>query len=178
MRLPVAQLKEGENPFHFQTERDGWLKDLGTHLAARGNRLTRPLDVSVALTRLEPDYYLKGTLRCAVELECARCAEHFPLDIDHPFELALVHSKAKPARATALSDESEELDVTFFEGPDLDLAPLLQEQFVLSLPYQALCRPECRGICQKCRKNLNQEACGCSQGNPISPFACLQELRP
>lgn len=177
MKLLVTQLAEGENAFRFSSEKDGWLADVVTHVRAKGYDVKSNLDVDANLTKLEPDYYLRGQMRFEIEQTCARCAENFVLPIRHAFEVALAHVSTAKVSRDALSEESEELDVNFFEGPEIDLGPIVQEQFFLSLPYQSLCRPGCRGVCQRCGKNLNGGECGCSKASPLSPFSVLQDLK-
>ena len=50
----------------------------------------------------------------------------------------------------------------------LDLAGLLWEQLVLSLPFKYICSDDCRGVCPKCGRNLNLGPCECEveEGDP------------
>lgn len=178
MKLGLAQLRTGENLFAFSGTQEAWLKEMGNHLETQGVHLARPIEAQLRLTKLEPDYYLKGVLKFEVEQACARCAEDFQMGIEHPFELGLAHvTRGKETPADALSEESEELDICYFEGPEIDLAPILEEQVLLSLPYTAICKPDCKGICQTCGSNLNQGACRCPKYNPVSAFSVLAQLK-
>ena len=47
--------------------------------------------------------------------------------------------------------------------------------FVLGMDSQLLCSPDCKGICFRCGKNLNEGPCGCRK-EPDSRFAVLQQL--
>jgi uncharacterized protein len=38
----------------------------------------------------------------------------------------------------------------------LDLAPIVREEMVLATPINALCRPDCKGLCPVCGENLNE----------------------
>ena len=35
------------------------------------------------------------------------------------------------------------------------------EQLEMEFPVRILCREDCRGLCQRCGKNLNEGECGC-----------------
>ena len=178
MKLPVSQIHEGDNALHFDSRQDGWVRDVMHHVEKRGYRFNSPMLAEMNLVKLEPDYYLRGRLEFAIQQTCARCAEPFQLDIKHPFEVAFAHISGQTVRKTAkLTEESEELDINFFEGPELDLAPVVEEQFFLSIPYQAVCKPACRGMCQKCGQNLNAGACGCSGEIKPNPFSILKQLK-
>ena len=44
-----------------------------------------------------------------------------------------------------------------------DLDELLREDILLDLPSKYLCSPDCKGLCPKCGKNLNEGDCGCDR---------------
>jgi uncharacterized protein len=177
MKLGLAQLKEGENAFQFTSPQDAWLVELAKRVKALGTRLLDPIKVEIKLTKLEPDYYLKGSLDFSAEQVCGRCAETFAMTVHHPFELGMAHVKSATPGEAALSEESEELDVTYFQGTELDLGPVIEEQVFLSLPYAPICRPDCKGICQKCGSDLNVGACLCAATKPPNAFAALGQLK-
>ncbi|NBX93747.1 MAG: DUF177 domain-containing protein [Proteobacteria bacterium] len=178
MKLVISQLKDGENPLNFSSQNDSWLKEMGTDLAQEGYQLKGGFQAALILHKHEPDYYLQGNLNFGVERECSRCAESFTLPITGPFNLALVHlSSDKKQKATeVLSTESEELDVIYFDGHEIDLKPIIHEQFVLSIPYNSFCKESCRGICQHCGTNLNHGECVCVNNSKLTPFSVLKNL--
>lgn len=151
------------------------MDELAHRVTKQGYVLKAPMAIDVQLTKLEPDYYLRGTMGFAVEQSCARCAEAFSLPISHPFNVALAHVSHGKARSPELTEESEELDINFFEGNEIDLSPIIEEQFFLSLPYQSLCKEDCKGICQQCGKNKNVSDCACV-ARPTNPFSVLQHM--
>lgn len=177
MRLPIHQMTEGENSLVYDSRQDPWLEQMRKSLGSDGYKIITPITAQLQITKLEPDYYLRGKITCTVEQTCARCAEQFPLVLAHSFEIAMAHVSQTKVNRVEVAEESEELDIHFFEGNEVDLEPLLREQFVLSIPYQAVCRPDCRGICQKCGKNLATEKCVCGAPLPSGPFAVLQGLK-
>ncbi|MBY0370727.1 DUF177 domain-containing protein [bacterium] len=179
MKLGLAQLKTGENAFLFSSQNDPWLRDLEKALAEQCVKITSGLNAQVMLTKLEPDYFLKGALQFEVKQVCGRCAESFSLPVLHGFELGLAHvqNTARGQLKDSVSDESEELDIVYFEGQEVDLSPILEEQVLLSLPYAPICRPDCKGICQSCGSDLNQGQCQCKKTNPLNAFAALAQYK-
>lgn len=177
MKIAVTSLVEGENTFHFDSQKEDWLRDLSQDLSKEGYQLKSPMVVDASLTKIEPDFYLRGKLSCSVEQTCARCAEAFDLPIKSSFEVALANVPSGKLRSPELSEESEELDINFFEGHEIDLNPIITEQFFLSLPYQSLCKPDCLGICQQCGTNLNRKMCQCAEKKSLTPFSVLQEVK-
>jgi uncharacterized metal-binding protein YceD (DUF177 family) len=44
----------------------------------------------------------------------------------------------------------------------IDLLPDVRDAFMAGIPLRRKCSPECKGLCVKCGKNLNQGPCSCS----------------
>ncbi len=177
MKIVVTSLVEGENPFHFDSQKESWLKELLSDLSKEGYQFKSPLVVNAHLTKIEPDFYLRGKLKFSVEQSCARCAENFILNVNSPFEVTLANVPSGKLSSSKITEESKELDINFFEGNEIDLNPIITEQFFLSIPYQSLCKPDCLGICQQCGANLNTKMCQCAEKKSVTPFSVLQEVK-
>lgn len=66
----------------------------------------------------------------------------------------------------------------YIEVPDytLDVDNCVQTDIILNLPVKFLCKEDCKGICPKCGKDLNDGECGC-QTEEIDPrLEVLKEL--
>jgi uncharacterized protein len=44
----------------------------------------------------------------------------------------------------------------------------------LNLPVRFLCKEDCKGVCTKCGKNLNEGECECVPEEKSSPFDILK----
>ncbi len=174
MKLLVSHIPEGENKFHYESPKDEWVSQLAKELGNFNCQVLGKLDIDLKLTKLEPDYYLRGNLKFRLAQDCARCAESFEEPITHQFDVALSQAGFE---ASLNSEESEELDVMVFQGNELDLDIVIREQLILSVPYKALCQENCQGICQKCGQNLNIRVCACNKDSFVSPFSDLQKLK-
>ena len=77
--------------------------------------------------------------------------------------------------ATAI--ERQESD-TIITVPDmkLDVDEFVYSEVILDLPSKHLCNEDCKGICFKCGKNLNEGECGCSTKEVDPRLAKLMEL--
>jgi uncharacterized protein len=178
MKLQVSQLQEGENRLEYSTEKNEELRKLVDSFGKAGHKVEGNFRVALQLTKLDPNYYLRGKMHFLLKPECSRCAESFPYPVDHAFELGLVHlSTGKPQRSATLAEETEELDLNWFSDNELVLDPILEEQFYLSLPFQPVCEPDCKGICQSCGKNQNEGPCGCAEAKAPSAFEVLKKLK-
>lgn len=77
--------------------------------------------------------------------------------------------------ATAI--ERQESD-TIITVPDMkfDVDEFVYSEVILDLPSKHLCKDDCKGICFKCGKNLNEGDCGCDTREVDPRLAKLLEL--
>ena len=91
----------------------------------------------------------------------------------------LTRAEQIPVHAILVSEEELEQteDEWVFGIHDgcADLTDIITTAFVLNMDSQLLCRPDCKGVCLRCGKNLNEGPCGCKK-EPDSRFAVLQQL--
>lgn len=83
----------------------------------------------------------------------------------------------KVSKSLATSIEGEESD-TIITVPDmkLDLDELIYTETVTNLPMKHLCDENCKGICPKCGKNLNEGECGCPKKEIDPRLKALADL--
>jgi uncharacterized protein len=121
---------------------------------------------AVSLTRTPQGLYAQGLLRARVDHECSRCLTA----IDQPVsarlsELYHYPPESAPPEALKVSDDVH-----------LDLTPIVREDFLLSIPIQTLCRPDCKGLCPQCGKNWNEGPCDCPSDEVDPRWAGLAGL--
>lgn len=100
---------------------------------------------------------------------CDRCAEEVIKDMSFPVKKILVPKLANDADA----DFDEYVVVP---NGILDLNEFITEEIQLFLPSKILCKPDCKGLCYKCGKNLNFGNCGCKKDVDPRMEALLQLL--
>lgn len=97
---------------------------------------------------------------------CDRCGA----DAVHEYTVTL-------EKALAITIEGEESD-TILTVPEmkLDVDELVFTEVYISLPTKFLCKKNCKGLCTKCGKNLNEGECGCSHKEIDPRLAKLADL--
>ena len=100
------------------------------------------------------------------DLECVRCLNSF----DQSLKWTLTELYAFDKRSVTDSG------LILPEGGHIDLEPLLREYALLEIPISPLCKPDCKGLCPVCGKDLNQADCGHAGPGSDSPFAALKSL--
>ncbi len=72
----------------------------------------------------------------------------------------------------------EELQSPYLDDADvLDLAAWARDAYVLALPQQLLCRPDCAGLCPECGAELNADPGHAHERPPDPRWAALRELK-
>ena len=110
---------------------------------------------------------MTGNIVTTIHGICDRCADPFTRDVDIPLNVVLV---------TELSDEENEDEWVFpLEGDSADLEDIVRTVFVLNFGSKLLCKSDCKGMCCRCGKNLNDGPCSCQK--ELDPrFAALKQL--
>lgn len=80
------------------------------------------------------------TLNASIYLNCSRCLNEFKIDFRKNLKLNYPVNKLEPI---------------------IDLDPNIREEIILDYPIKPLCNPNCKGLCPKCGKNLNEGVCFC-----------------
>ena len=110
---------------------------------------------------------MDGDLTTTIHGICDRCASPFDREIHFPIHVVLV---------TELANEENEDEWVFpLEGDSADLDDIVRTVFVLNLDSKLLCKEDCKGLCHRCGKNLNEGSCNCQK--ELDPrFAALKQL--
>ena len=110
---------------------------------------------------------MTGQITTTIHGICDRCAQEYEEDISFPLDVVLV---------TELANEENEDEWVFpLEGDSADLEDIVRTVFVLNMDPKLLCKSDCKGMCCRCGKNLNDGPCGCQK--ELDPrFAALRQL--
>jgi uncharacterized protein len=121
------------------------------------------------------DIRVVGDFSTQLELRCARCLEPVLRDVAGDFDL-IYRPRGADAGMEERSIRGAEADIAYYQGEGLLLEDLLREQVLLAVPLKAVCSEACKGLCPRCGKNLNVEACAC-QPVPEERWGALHEIR-
>ncbi|MBF0101923.1 MAG: DUF177 domain-containing protein [Desulfobacterales bacterium] len=135
-----------------------------------------PLLINLYVQRIGEIYEVNGTIEVDVLLSCSRCLESMQAKLKNNFELTYTR-KPQDAEPTPYDEEIElhetDLGIIWFKGERIDVREAIQEQVVLMIPQKPLCFSECKGLCQTCGENLNNNQCECEKKKPLSRFGEL-----
>ena len=131
-------------------------------------RAAAPVHASGAVRNTAGVFVLSGELTTTLHGACDRCAAEVARPVTMPLHAIL---------AETISSEDGEEDPWLFllNGNEADLEEIVQTTFVLSMPPQFLCREDCKGLCPRCGRDLNEGPCDCKP-EPDPRFAVLKQL--
>ncbi|MCP4870816.1 MAG: DUF177 domain-containing protein [Proteobacteria bacterium] len=120
---------------------------------------------------------VEGTLTAEVGQTCVRCLNAYR----QPLKRGMFQILMREAAGDDEDDEEieltdDDLDRSEIVDDVVDLETLLREEIQLALPLKPLCKDECKGICQGCGAELNDEACTC-EPEIDSRWAALKDLK-
>ncbi len=124
--------------------------------------------VTFLFTNLAPGKVrVEGEAEVVLGMQCSRCLKDVEQKIEFSFSVDVVSPEVPLEEAD---------DQTFMEGYQLNVESLFSNEILMSLPTKVLCRPDCKGICKKCGKDLNEGDCGCDTFVPDPRMAVLQDI--
>ena len=163
MRLELSSIidRPGES-LAFSTSVD--LSDL---VYGVSQPVSEPVSASGTVRNTAGVLVMKGVITTRIHGVCDRCATEFDRDLEIPIDAVLVSELA--------NEENEDEWVFPLEANTADLEDIVRTIFVLNMDSKLLCKEDCKGLCFRCGKNLNDGPCGCQK--ELDPrFAALKQL--
>lgn len=111
----------------------------------------------------------EAAARLSVDLRCDRCLR----EVKYEFDVTAAVQVMSPDKA---GEEQLEDQAGFMEGYELNIDNLINNEIMTSWPMKVLCRPDCKGLCPVCGKDLNTGACGCDTFVPDPRMAAIMDV--
>jgi len=132
--------------------------------------LLAPVSYELTVSKFDDTVAVEGPVHFEASLPCSRCLEAYTFSMTHQMAIKLTPKSTLP-EAGEMELHTDDLDVYYYEGDEIDLDPFVYEEVMLNIPVRPLCSEECRGICPTCGRNRNTEPCDC----PEAPVSLLGE---
>lgn len=109
---------------------------------------------------------IRGTVSFAVTMNCARCLKP-----------VVVKLELEPEAMMDFNHREEDLDeMAYVSGYNFDVDGFVLDECYVQLPMSVLCKEDCKGLCIKCGKNLNEESCDCDTFVPDPRMAKIFDI--
>ncbi|MCI8386937.1 MAG: DUF177 domain-containing protein [Clostridiales bacterium] len=172
MRIDMRALLAGETN-RIVLDRTFSLEDgdyaFDTHID--GVTLTTPVKVTGEIVNMGGYICLKARAEVEYDTECARCLEPLHRSLTVELERTVVNHGS----LENTSDEDADDYLEIVDG-ELDIETTIAEELMMNFPIRELCSENCKGLCPKCGKNLNEGECGCVTKEIDPRLAILQKL--
>lgn len=113
---------------------------------------------------------IEGDVKLTFGTACDRCLTEVPT------RLTLQFDRTVYSPDFSSGEDEERDDLCFMEGYELDVETFVYNEILLNWPMKILCRPDCRGVCPVCGRNLNEGECGCDTFVPDPRMAVLKDI--
>ena len=155
MKLDLRPLLAGDRLLEFDYEITLDTSE-DTYIFFDGVGFPSPMKVNGEITNTAG--YMRMTLTMSVEYvaQCARCLA--PVTGEFTFDL---EKTVAPRNLLGDLDEDKLDEFAIIEDGFLDMDEQLLEQLQMEFPMRFLCSEDCKGLCPKCGKNLNEGQCDC-----------------
>lgn len=104
-------------------------------------KFKKPIEVEASVNKGINVITVDTVLKTETESICSRCLSSFTSEI---------------GKKNRFNYEVSQQSV-------VDITEDIRQELLLAFPIKNLCRPDCKGLCPKCGKNLNLGPCNCKQ---------------
>ncbi len=131
------------------------------------------VSLDVILSRSGENILVKGTVGFTLKLPCSRCSKEILTRKTEKIEVRYV-----PDTLFETEFELTETDVNtvFYQGNIVDLEQPVRDAIVLSIPMKFVCKADCKGLCPRCGKDLNEGKCSCTERGVDPRWQALGKL--
>lgn len=112
---------------------------------------------------------IEGKAEFTFGVNCDRCLK----PMEQKISLCLSREVTAPNVNSGQSAEDEQ---DFMDGYQLNVEDLLNSEIVTSWPMKILCKPDCKGICPQCGRDLNTGTCDCDTFVPDPRMAAIKDI--
>jgi len=134
-------------------------------------------EMRLSVLRSDTTIVVRGEVTMPLSAPCSRCLVPVTYAEATPIELTLIPD-------TEMADSSPDGELTddqvslgTYHDPYVDLGELLHDEVLLALPMQPLCQDNCKGLCNRCGVNLNDQDCACGDEADLGPLGALRHMQ-
>lgn len=162
MIIKISNLRDGEHTLQF---------DESSELVGLTEPFEGDVRLNVKLQKSHSQVIIDADLKLVCTYDCDRCGNTFTEDLETNYRIVYMFGK-EPV-------ESEAINIVYLpvDTDKIDLKPELRDYALLAVPMKKLCSVECKGLCPKCGKNLNEGNCDCPENSIDIRWQPLADLK-
>ncbi len=162
MIIKISNLSDGVHYYNFEES----VNDLALNDFFVGN-----VNAEVELSKSCSQIVLNAKLSLKAIFECDRCNSEFEENVVTQYKMVYFFG-VEPK-------EDSSMGITYLplDSDKINLDNDVKDFSLLAIPMKKLCYEDCKGLCVKCGKNLNEGFCNCSQIEVDNRWSALNELK-
>lgn len=118
----------------------------------------------------EQNVSINGSLDTTLQMNCNRC--NAPLNYSLHVDFSKLINLGAEEDNLEANDDLEGV----LSGHTLDVSVFAMNEVILNFPMKVLCKQECKGVCQQCGVNLNEQSCACEKDDIDPRWQGLKHL--
>jgi uncharacterized protein len=162
MFIKISNLSDGVHNFNF----DEPASELKLEVPFFGN-----FQADVELSKSHHQIILNADYSFNAHFECDRCSNDFETALKGRYQLVYFFG-TKP-----VDEEIDNVVYLHMDADRIEIGKDLRDFALLSVPMKKLCSEDCKGLCFKCGKDLNEGDCGCDKTETDIRWLPLMELK-
>jgi uncharacterized protein len=162
MIIKIAGLADGVHRLEF----DEPISKVGLEEPFYGN-----FRLDAELTKTRNQVILNAGLTLNANFDCDRCSTEYNSVIKTSFQMVYIFGR--------VPEVNEDVNVVYLppETDKINLSNEMKDYSILAIPMKKLCKEDCKGLCPRCGKDLNEGNCNCSFDETDSRWLPLQDLK-
>ncbi len=162
MIIKISNLSDGVHNYVFEEPVEGL--ELGESFS--GN-----IKVNVELSKVLNQIIVEAELTFSAKFNCDRCTAEFDSVLTNNYKMVYLFGIPE--------EETGSVNITYlpFDADKIDITEDVRDYALLAVPMKKLCRDDCKGLCFKCGKDLNEGECGCEKTEIDPRWLPLKELK-
>ncbi len=162
MKIKISNLSDGSHQFRFVEP----VNTLGLELPFEGS-----IEVDVEINKAHNQLILDSSILVNTVFECDRCTASFSKALRTNYEMVYMLG------VNPVESESDNIAYLSAEADSIDISDDVRDFTILAVPMKKLCSEDCKGLCSRCGKNLNEDDCTCSKDETDARWRPLMELK-
>ena len=164
MIIDLNELRQSSDPLSLSVDFDNRQLKLPSDVHLSKGPVQSQLIVSLVGDQVK----VVGELTVELELDCCRCLKSFDQSLKKNFQLEYWPDPEVNQEAERAVLNYKDLVMGFYHNDQLDLSSMVCEQIVLEIPMKSICNKDCKGLCDQCGDDLNENEC-CCESHTIDP---------
>jgi uncharacterized protein len=135
------------------------------------------LEIAGTASRNSEVAKVEGRLIGKLEVDCSRCLKPVDIALDLAFDEDYVTLETYERASAEHELKSSDLSLSIYDGERVDLDEIVREQILLNIPTRHICSENCKGFCEKCGTNQNENSCSCGTEEIDPRWSALKQLK-